>query len=103
MIRGSLDDVVGVVVIKDLLRVAAAEETPALAELLHPALFVPETARISEVLRTLQRRHQNLALIVDEYGHTVGLVTVEDLVEDRGRDPRGAGAAGSGSRRSSLT
>jgi putative hemolysin len=43
---------------------------------------VPETSRTSEVLRTLQRRHQNLALIVDEYGQTVGLITVEDLIEE---------------------
>jgi CBS domain containing-hemolysin-like protein len=43
---------------------------------------VPETARTSEVLRTFQRQHQNLALIVAEYGHTVGLVTVEDLIEE---------------------
>ena len=82
VIRGSLDDVVGVVVIKDLLRAAAAGKAPVLGELLHPPLFVPETARTSEVLRTLQRRHQNLALVVDEYGHTAGLVTVEDLIEE---------------------
>lgn len=82
VIRGSLDDVAGVVVIKDLLRVAAAGQAPVLAELLHPSLFVPEAARTSDVLRTFQRRHQNLALVVDEYGHTVGLVTMEDLIEE---------------------
>jgi putative hemolysin len=82
VIRGSLDDVAGVVVIKDLLRAAAAAKPPVLAELLHPPLFVPETARTSEVLRTFQRRHQNLALVVDEYGRTAGLVTIEDLLEE---------------------
>jgi putative hemolysin len=82
VIRGSLDDVAGVIVIKDLLRAVATGKAPVLAELLHPPLFVPKTARTSEVLRTLQRSHQNLALIVDEYGQTVGLVTVEDLIEE---------------------
>jgi putative hemolysin len=82
VVRGSLDDAVGVVVIKDLLRCAAQGTPPVLARLLHPALFVPETARTSEVLRAFQQQHRNLALVVDEYGRTVGLVTVEDLVEE---------------------
>jgi putative hemolysin len=82
VVRGSLDEIVGVVVIKDLLARAAAGAPPALAELLHPPLFVPETARASEILREFQRRHQNLALVVDEYGRTVGLVTTEDLLEE---------------------
>jgi putative hemolysin len=95
VVRGSLDDMVGIVVIKDLLRCAAEGKAPVLAQLLHPALFVPETAQISEVLREFQRQHQNMALVVDEYGRTVGLVTVEDLVEEivgeihEEREPRG--------------
>jgi putative hemolysin len=82
VVRGSLSDIAGVVTIKDLLRGTAAGGEPVLAELLHPPLFVPETASTSEVLRELQRQHQSLALVVDEYGRTVGLVTVEDLVEE---------------------
>ena len=53
-----------------------------LQALLRSPLFVPETARISSVLRELQRRRQELAIVVDEYGSVVGLVTVEDLLEE---------------------
>jgi putative hemolysin len=95
VVRGSVDDPVGVVVIKDLLRCAADGKPPVLAQLLHPVLFVPETAQISDVLREFQRQHQNMAMVVDEYGRTVGLVTVEDLIEEivgeihEEREPRG--------------
>ena len=82
VVRGSLDDTVGIVVIKDLLRCAAEGRPAILEQLLHPALFVPEHARVSEILRDFQRQHRNLALVVDEYGRTVGLVTVEDCVEE---------------------
>jgi CBS domain containing-hemolysin-like protein len=82
VVRGSVDETVGVVVIKDLLRCAAEGRPPVLETLLHPALFVPENARVSEVLREFQRQHRNLALVVDEYGRTIGLVTVEDCVEE---------------------
>ena len=50
--------------------------------MLHPALYIPENARVSEVLREFQRQHPNLALVVDEYGRTVGLVTIEDWLEE---------------------
>ncbi|MGH7397180.1 MAG: hemolysin family protein [Candidatus Rokuibacteriota bacterium] len=80
--RGTLEDTVGVVVIKDLFRCAAEGTTPALERLLHPALFVPEVTRVSDVLRQFQRRRLHLALVVDEYGQVVGLVTTEDLLEE---------------------
>jgi putative hemolysin len=82
VVRGSVDDPLGVVVIKDLLRCAAEGRPPVLETLLHPTLFIPENARVSEVLRQFQRQHRNLALVVDEYGRTVGLVTVEDCLEE---------------------
>lgn len=95
--RGSIDDTVGVVTIKDLLRCAAEARTPVLAQLLHDPAFVPEVARGADVLRTFQRRGVNLAMVVDEYGRVVGLLTVEDLLEDivgdlrEEREPAGAG------------
>lgn len=82
VVRGSLDETVGVVVIKDLLRCAAEGTPPILAQLLHPPLYVPESARTSEILRAFQQQHKNLAIVVDEYGRTLGLVTVEDLLEE---------------------
>ena len=49
---------------------------------MRPAYFVPETKKIDELLRELQERHAQIAIVVDEYGGTAGLVTVEDLVEE---------------------
>jgi putative hemolysin len=79
---GSIDRPVGVILIKDLLRCAAMGEPPVLSRLAHALLFVPETARISVLLTEFQRTGQNLATVVDEYGAVVGLVTVEDLLEE---------------------
>jgi putative hemolysin len=80
--RRDIADPVGILVLKDLLRAVAERRPIALTELLHPPCFVPESSQISAVLRELQRRRQNLALVVDEYGSVVGLLTVEDLVEE---------------------
>lgn len=80
--RESIEHPVGVVVIKDLLRSAALGEAPSLPALMHPPLFVPETARVSALLAEFQRTRQNLAMVVDEYGGVAGLVTVEDVLEE---------------------
>ncbi len=50
--------------------------------LAHEALFVPETKRVAELLREMQREKRHLAIVVDEYGGTAGLVTLEDLIEE---------------------
>lgn len=93
--RGTLEETLGVVVIKDLFRCAAAGTTPVLEQLLHAPIFVPEATQVSDMLRTFQRSRLHLALVVDEYGHVVGLVTTEDLLEeivgeirDEGDSPR---------------
>jgi CBS domain containing-hemolysin-like protein len=81
--RGTLDEVVGLVTVRDLLE--ALERLPAeavISPLIRPAHFVPETKRVADLLRELQRRRSHLAIIVDEYGGTAGLVTIEDLVEE---------------------
>jgi putative hemolysin len=80
--EGSPEQTVGVVTLKELLRAVARHEPPVLAALMHPPLFVPETARISALLRELQRARYELAMVVDEYGSVVGLVTIEDVVEE---------------------
>ncbi|HEU5320770.1 MAG TPA: hemolysin family protein, partial [Methylomirabilota bacterium] len=80
--RGSIEHPVGVVLIKDLLRAVATGGPLALGALARPALYVPETARVSALLAEFQRSRQNLALVVDEYGVVIGLVTVEDVVEE---------------------
>ncbi len=80
--EGSPEQTVGVVTLKELLRAVAHNEPPDLRALMHPPLFVPETARISALLRELQRARHELAMVVDEYGSVIGLVTIEDVVEE---------------------
>ncbi|OGK94304.1 MAG: hypothetical protein A2X50_08815 [Candidatus Rokubacteria bacterium GWF2_70_14] len=78
----SIEQPVGIVVIKDLLRAAAAGVPLALGALMRVPLFVPENARISVLLREFQRNRQELALVVDEYGVVVGLASLEDVLEE---------------------
>jgi putative hemolysin len=79
----NLDHILGIIYVKDLIQLA--EEHPGggpIAGLIRPALVVPETKRVPEMLREFQRRQQQIAIVVDEYGGTAGLVTVEDLLEE---------------------
>jgi len=78
------DQVIGVLLVKDLVRVAQSlgPERRGLREMLRPPLFVPRSTKCAALLREFQRRRTHLALVVDEYGHTVGLVTLEDLLEE---------------------
>jgi putative hemolysin len=79
----NLDNVLGIVYVKDLLQLPDAERaTTPLATLVRPALVVPETKRLPELLREFQRSQQQIAIVVDEYGGTAGLVTIEDLLEE---------------------
>jgi len=79
--RDNLDNVVGVVFVKDLVALPPGTEPP-LKTLMRSAYFVPESKRVSELLKDLQRRQAQLAIVLDEYGGTAGLVTVEDLLEE---------------------
>jgi len=79
----SLDDVIGVAFARDLLQVPEEEaRRRTVRELARPALFVPETKRGSDLLKEMQRRNQQMAIVVDEHGSVAGIVTVEDLVEE---------------------
>lgn len=79
----SLDDVVGVVFARDMLEVSDRDRSHRLArDLMRPALFVPETKLGSDLLKEMQRKSQQMAVVIDEYGLMAGLVTVEDLVEE---------------------
>jgi putative hemolysin len=79
--RDSLDNIVGIVYVKDLVALPAGAEPP-LTTLMRAAYFVPESKRGSELLKEMQRRQVQMAIVVDEYGGTAGLVTVEDLLEE---------------------
>jgi CBS domain containing-hemolysin-like protein len=79
----TLDNVVGFVFVKDLLGQGASLDPEApLTTLLRPANFVPETKRVLELLQEFQRDRLQMAMVVDEYGGTAGLVTLEDLIEE---------------------
>jgi CBS domain containing-hemolysin-like protein len=79
----NLDNIVGLVVVKDLIQKTDAVPGGArVTEVMRPAAFVPETKRVADLLREFQRKRFQLAIVVDEYGGTAGLVTVEDVVEE---------------------
>ena len=79
--REDLDNIVGIVFVKDLVGLPPGAEPP-LTTLMRSAYFVPESKRVSELLKEMQRRQAQMAVVVDEYGGTAGLVTVEDLLEE---------------------
>jgi CBS domain containing-hemolysin-like protein len=79
--RDSLDNIVGIVFVKDLVALPPGAEPP-LTTLMRGAYFVPESKRGSELLKEMQIRQAQMAIVVDEYGGTAGLVTVEDLLEE---------------------
>ncbi len=80
--QGTLDDVVGYVMAKDLAAMAWDRGLIVLEDLIRPVHFVPETARAVHVLRDMQRRRTQIAVVVDEHGGVAGLLTLEDLVEE---------------------
>jgi CBS domain containing-hemolysin-like protein len=79
---GSIDNIVGVVYSKDLITLLEHQYLIILQDLLRPAYFIPETKHISELLREFQYRKIHLAIVVDEFGGTAGLVTMEDILEE---------------------
>lgn len=81
----NIDDLIGILYAKDLLGLWQKGHTSnghAIRELLRPAYFIPETKRASELLRELQNRNVHMAIVVDEYGGTAGLITIENLIEE---------------------
>jgi len=79
--RDNLDNIIGIVFVKDLVALPPTAEPP-ITTLMRAAYFVPESKRVSELLKDMQRRQAQMAIVVDEYGGTAGLVSVEDLLEE---------------------
>lgn len=79
----SLDDVVGILLAKDLLPLILSGEQPNfnIKDLLRPATFVPESKRLNVLLREFRANHNHMAVVIDEYGGVAGLVTIEDVLE----------------------
>jgi putative hemolysin len=81
--QGSLDHVTGIVFAHDLLHIAdAAASTQTVTSIQRVAALVPETKRVNELLREMQREKQHMRIVIDEYGGVAGLVTIEDLLEE---------------------
>ncbi|MGH9739837.1 MAG: hemolysin family protein [Candidatus Acidiferrales bacterium] len=79
----SLDEIVGIAIARDMLGVPERDAARrSVREIMRPALFVPETKFGSELLKEMQRKNQQMAVVIDEYGLVAGVVTVEDLVEE---------------------
>lgn len=80
---GDADTIIGIAMLKDLVGpVGARRLDEPVSAFVRPAVFVPETKRILVMLKDMQRAHNHLAIVVDEYGGTAGLVTIEDIVEE---------------------
>lgn len=102
--RASLDDIVGIVHAKDVLKALRMSEPVTLESLLRPALFVPASREVEDVLADMKLKKAHMVIVLDEYGGTAGLVTMEDLLEeivgqiedeyDRPRRSLGAAAGG---------
>ena len=80
--EGSLDDITGIVFARDMLGVKDTDAARRkVAQLQRPAAFVPESKKVNELLREMQRQKQHMSVVIDEYGGVAGLVTIEDLLE----------------------
>ncbi len=80
--EGGLDNIVGMLYAKDLLGVVSGAGQRRVRDVMRKALFVPETKRLDELLTELKARKVHIAVVLDEYGGTAGLVTIEDVVEE---------------------
>jgi magnesium and cobalt exporter, CNNM family len=80
--KDSLDNIAGFVFVKDLVALDSSDDTRPITTLLRPAAVVPESKRIPELLKQFQRQQTQIAIVVDEYGGTAGLVTIEDMLEE---------------------
>jgi CBS domain containing-hemolysin-like protein len=78
----SIDQITGVVHVKDVLEALLKNENPPAASIARPPYFVSETKKVSELLREFQSEHLQIAVVVDEYGGTAGIVTNEDVIEE---------------------
>ena len=81
--RKNLDDIVGILRVKELLGLSTEEaKTVPVTDFVRPAMFVPESCRARELLLDFKQKHTQIAIVVDEYGGTAGIVTMEDILEE---------------------
>lgn len=81
--KDSIDNIEGVIYVRDLLQAwALAKEDQLIDDILRPAYFVPETKSASDLLKSMQVEHVQIAIVIDEYGGVAGIVSLEDIVEE---------------------
>lgn len=80
--RGAIDNIVGVVYTKDLLSLLEHRDIIILQDVIRPAYFVHESKKISKLLREFQQKKVHLAIVIDEFGGTEGIITMEDIIEE---------------------
>jgi CBS domain containing-hemolysin-like protein len=80
--QNSLDNIIGIVYAKDVFREQNRNPDFSVKDLIHPVLYVYETKRISEIMTQFQKQHLHMAVIIDEYGGTQGIITLEDILEE---------------------
>lgn len=80
--KETIDNIVGMVYTKDLLKMINKGETLNLDAAMRPAYFIPQTKKISELLKELQARHLHMAIVMDEFGGVAGIITIEDIIEE---------------------
>src|ERR687893_2041938 len=78
----NIDDIIGVAYLKDLVRAQVETPDAPLADVMRPAVLVPDTKRVDELLKEMQAARNHMAIVVDEYGGTAGVVTIEDILEE---------------------
>src|SRR5688572_10909450 len=80
--KDNLDNIAGFVFVKDLVTLDSTDDARPITTVLRPAVVVPETKQVSDLLKQFQRQQIQCAIVVDEYGGTAGLVTIEDMLEE---------------------
>jgi putative hemolysin len=83
--EGTIDQIVGYVTAKDVLAMSMEHGLLVIEDILRPAYFVPESMPAVDLLQSMQKKRTPLAIVVDELGSVTGIVTMEDLVEERRR------------------
>ncbi|MDA0986813.1 MAG: hemolysin family protein [Bacteroidetes bacterium] len=78
----SLNKIVGILYAKDLLSIIELQNIIIVRDIIRPVMFIPESKKISELLKELQSKRQHIAIVVNEFGETEGLVTIEDILEE---------------------
>ncbi len=80
--RGSIDVIIGEIYGKDLIKLQRHQDTISINDIIRPALFINEEEMISILLKTLQKEHAHIAVVLNEFGGTAGIVTLEDILEE---------------------